>query len=391
MWIKNIERLGGPLDFLQSDSLPFTVGLSRPADRRQLRELLFRRRRPGSPQLPPPLTRIPRRRAAAPPRLRSRPDPVLLENGRRRATPRARPGMRVRGPARSSVLLPQPLLLMLVIVMVMTPLPIGFSRAGWLGAMAGGSSPDGPPEPASLFLGPVPLALLEGCPQPGPPLVFLFPILRPVEFPVLAEIGGEGFREEEQLDVITPGGQILVAKGVLLTVIVPLAFALPIAQPGRRRRRRRREEGRIREQHAQPAGQLLPPPPRDDDDLRIHDSQSPVRHPDPPSRPPHSALPLPGAPDQHRGDDAAHQCDFFSRLDDPVDGAAHAGTVLAGPQEEEVGEEAQPEGEDEEEEGVLAAAVAEVEILGPERGFEDEEVEVDLRGRGGEAGERVRG
>ena len=96
------------------------------------------------------------------------------------------------------------------------------------------------------------------------------------------------------------------------------------------------------------------------------------------------------APDQHREHGAAHQRDFFRHLDDPVDGAADARAVLARPQEEEVGEEADPEGEEEEEECVLAAAVAEVEVLGAQGGFEDEEVEVDLRGRGGEDGERVR-
>lgn len=283
------------------------------------------------------------------------------------------------------------MLVMVVVVMVMTLLPIRLSRAPWLGPMAAaGSSPDGPPEPASLFLRPVPLALLECCAQPRPPFVFLFPVLGPVEFPILAEIRGERFGEEEQLDVIPPRRQILVPQGVLLIIIL-LAFPpLHHITPPHDGRSRRREKRRIREQHAQPAPQLLaPPPPLDHHDLRIHDAQPAIRDADPPSRPPDPALPLPCSPDQHPRHDAAHQRDFFRGFDDPVDGAADAGAVLAGAQEEEVGEEAEPEGEEEEEEGVLPAAVAEVEVLGPKRGFEDEEVEVDLRGGGGEDGEWV--
>ena len=85
---------------------------------------------------------------------------------------------------------------------------------------------------------------------------------------------------------------------------------------------------------------------------------------------------MPRAPDQHPRDDAAHQGNLFGHLDDPVDGASNTAAIFAGAEEEGPEEKGDPEGEEEEEKGVLSSACAEGEILGAKRSFEDEKVEV---------------
>ena len=62
------------------------------------------------------------------------------------------------------------------------------------------SAPEPPEQPALLFRQ-VRLAFAQLL-QLRAALVFLFPVLAAVEFPVFAEIGGEGFGEEEQFDVV---------------------------------------------------------------------------------------------------------------------------------------------------------------------------------------------
>ena len=144
------------------------------------------------------------------------------------------------------------------------------------------------------------------------------------------------------------------------------------------------DEGQVGERFAVPGA-------AHDDDAQVEDAEAAVRSPDPAPGPLDPALVLPCAPDEERGDEAAHQGDFFGCFDHPVDAAAEAGAIFAGAEEEQVDEEGVPEGEEEDEEHVEAAAGEEVQVLASEGGFEDEEVEVDLRWGGGQGGERVGG
>ena len=84
----------------------------------------------------------------------------------------------------------------------------------------------------------------------------------------------------------------------------------------------------------------------------------------PAPRPPHAALPYAGGPDEDGGHDTAHEAELLHGLDAPVDGAADAAAVLARGEEEGVAKAADPGGEQGEEEGVVPATGAQLEVLG---------------------------
>ena len=102
------------------------------------------------------------------------------------------------------------------------------------------------------------------------------------------------------------------------------------------------EEGGVREEKGQVAKQLAPPGTLDDHDLAVHGAEAAISHSDVPAGPADAALPLPRAPDQDAGHDAAHQGDFFGHLDYPVDRATNAATIFAGMEEEGVEEVGDP-------------------------------------------------
>lgn len=136
-------------------------------------------------------------------------------------------------------------------------------------------------------------------------------------------------------------------------------------------------------------GEAFPQGTTEEDDLEVHRAEAAVGDGDPAARVADAALPLAGAPDEEERDDAAEECNLLRRVDDAVGGATAALTVLALAVEDEVAEE-EDEGDDEEEVGVVEVAAGAVgEVLGAERGFQDEEVEVNLRRGGREAGEGV--
>ena len=126
---------------------------------------------------------------------------------------------------------------------------------------------------------------------------------------------------------------------------------------------------------------LGPPRSTDNDELAVEASQPSVGDGKPPARPADSALPDTHSPHQDGGDDAAHEADLLGTLDGPVDGSADTHAVLPRGEEQLIAEVRNPRGEQGEEECVVAPPGAEFEVLGSQRRFEDEEVEVD-HGRG---------
>ena len=116
------------------------------------------------------------------------------------------------------------------------------------------------------------------------------------------------------------------------------------------------EQDSEREQKAERGEEFAVPASPNHHDAKIECPQPAVRRTKPTSRPPHAALPLSGGPDEERGNEAAHESDLLGHLDEPVDTSAEAGAIFAGAEEEGVDEEAVPDAEDEDEEGVETSA-----------------------------------
>jgi len=257
-----------------------------------------------------------------------------------------------------------------------------------------------PVEPAALLPGQLALALAQLAAQLRAPLVLLLPVVGAVLVPVLAELGREVLGEQQEPDVVASRGEVLldeaglaVAAAVVVVVVVIVSTAAALHQLRVdvvvAARRGGVEEGRVREQEGQIGEQLAPPGSADHDDLGVDAAQAAVCDGEPATRPAHAALPLPGAPDEDGRDDAAHERDLLAHLDHPVDGAADAAAVFAGPQEQRVGEVGNPEGQQHAEEGVLAAALAQGQVLRAQGALEDEQVQVDLRRRRGQRRQRI--
>ncbi len=66
----------------------------------------------------------------------------------------------------------------------------------------------GPPQPAALVFGSRAPLLGGFAAQEAAALVLALPIVGAVFFPVLTELGGEGFREQEELDVVAARGEV---------------------------------------------------------------------------------------------------------------------------------------------------------------------------------------
>jgi hypothetical protein len=82
--------------------------------------------------------------------------------------------------------------------------------SSWVGEMAPRPPQSRPPHPAAVVLGAGAPLLLRFVAEDGAALVLPLPVVRAVSLPVLAEFGGEGLREEEQLDVVTTGGEVFL-------------------------------------------------------------------------------------------------------------------------------------------------------------------------------------
>ena len=116
-----------------------------------------------------------------------------------------------------------------------------------------------------------------------------------------------------------------------------------------------REQHRERKQKAERGQDFAPPPSPYYHNTEVEGPQPTVRRTKPASRPAYRSFPLSGSPDEEGSDKAAHQGDLLRHLDEPVDGAAEAGAIFARAEEKGVDEEAVPEAEDEDEEGVETA------------------------------------
>lgn len=136
-------------------------------------------------------------------------------------------------------------------------------------------------------------------------------------------------------------------------------------------------------QKVEVAQELFPPWPSDENNFAIHAAKSSVRNANPTPWPAHTTVPLSGAPKQYSHDDSGYECQLLAHVDDPVDAASHA-AVLARAQEHGIAKVGNPEDQDGQDKSVLAAASAESQVLRAHGGFEDEEIEVDLRRRGRE-------
>ena len=99
------------------------------------------------------------------------------------------------------------------------------------------------------------------------------------------------------------------------------------------------------------------------------------------TRPADSALPLPCSPNQQGCHYAAEQRNFLSHFNHPVYRATDTAPIFAGTQEQCISEVGDPSCKEQQEEGVLAATLAQGEVLRAERCFQNQEIQINLRWR----------
>lgn len=255
-------------------------------------------------------------------------------------------------------------------------------------------APARPPQQPAVLAGQLALPGAHACAQLLAALVLALPVLGAVQLPVLAEVRGEGLRQQQQLDVVAAGGNVLL--GVLLAVlddavaraarvkrvalllhgvdeVVGAAALLAAPQAA--------GEGH---DEAAPFDQLAPPGPADDDNLCVHAAQAAVGNADPAPRPAHAALPLARGPEQQRRHNARDEADFLQHVDQPVLRPADALAVVARPQPQQVEEDGDPHRQQRQHECVLPPPRPQRQVLAAQAGLEDEQVEVDLRRRAGQ-------
>lgn len=286
-----------------------------------------------------------------------------------------------------------------VVVMMMMMMAAGFLSCCPFSSSSRAAPPIAqpqPPEPAAFLSGELALALAQSAAELRAPLVLLLPVVGAVFVPVLAELGGKGLGQEEQPDVVPSRGEVLLDQAVVAVAVIVVVVVVVLSTANTLYHLRLdivevppREERGVRKQKRQVGEQLAPPRAPDDHDLGVHTAQAAVGDGEPATRPAHSALPLPGAPDEDARHDAAHERDLLAHLDHPVHGAADTAAVFPGTEEQRVGEVCDPEREQHAEEGVLATTFAQGQVLRAEGALEDEEVQVDLRRGRGQRRQRI--
>lgn len=252
------------------------------------------------------------------------------------------------------------------------------------------ATPTRPPQPATLLLSKLAFTLFDASAQLGTAFIFLLPILGAVNFPVLAEIGREGLGQQQQLDVVSAGSYILLKQSVIVVgkagarvLLIGLDVVIAAARGG--------EEQLVRDEEAKMAEHFAPPRSLDEYNLAIHAAQAAIGDSNPTARPAHAALPLACGPEEYDGDNSRGERQLLARIDDPVNTAADASAVLARAQEQGISKVGGPQCEQGQHEGVLAAAGAQGQVLGAQRGLEDQQIEIDLGGRRGQQARGVDG
>lgn len=121
---------------------------------------------------------------------------------------------------------------------------------------------------------------------------------------------------------------------------------------------------------------LGPPWPSRYDELAVEASQPTVGNDKPPTRPANAAIPDTSRPDQDGRDNATHEADLLNTFDGPVYRSSNADAIFSFGKTEFVTKEGDPEGQEDEEEGVVTPSRSQFEVLCSQGRFEDQEIQI---------------
>ncbi len=133
-----------------------------------------------------------------------------------------------------------------------------------------------------------------------------------------------------------------------------------------------------------PFDQFSPPRTSYQDNLSIHAPEASVCNANPAAWPAYASFPLACCPEEERSDDAGDEADLLQHVDEPVLGTTNAFAIVTGPQPKQVKTEANPYDQQAQHKRILAAAGAEGEVLAPQAGLENQQIQIYLRRRRGQ-------